>query len=160
MLAGHADKLDKWRDKMNPNLVWNIEQGFTLTPQRIAEAEKERTNIYRRVWDFFNRFDLLLTPTVAVPPFPVEMSYPQEINGKAMDNYTDWLLMTYAITITGYPAISIPCGFTKEGFPVGLQIVGRKLAEATVLKAAAAFEALAPWHEKKPPVAEEMFGRR
>jgi amidase len=153
MLAGHADKLDKWRDKMNSNLVWNIEQGFTLTPQRIVDAEKERTNIYRRVWDFFNRFDLLLTPTVAVPPFPVEMSYPQEINGKVMDNYTDWLLMTYAITLTGYPAISIPCGFTKEGFPVGLQIVGKKLAETTVLKAAAAFEALAPWHDKKPPVA-------
>ena len=154
MLASHADKLEKWRETMNPNLVWNIEQGFTLTPQRIAEAEKERTTLYRRVREFFNRFDLLLTPTVAVPPFPVEMSYPQEINGKAMDNYTDWLLMTYAITLTGYPAISIPCGFTQEGFPVGLQIVGRKLAETTVLKAAAAFEALTPWHNKRPPVAE------
>ena len=153
MLAHHGDKLDKWREKMNPNLVWNIEQGFTLTPRRIAEAEKERTNIYRRVQDFFSRFDLLLTPTVAVSPFPVEMSYPQEINGKPMDNYTDWLLMTYAITITGYPAISIPCGFTKEGFPVGLQIVGRKMAEATVLKAAAAFEAAAPWQTKYPPAA-------
>jgi amidase len=155
MLAMHADKLDKWRDTMNPNLVWNIEQGLTLAPRRIAEAEKERTNLYRRVWEFFNRFDLLLTPTVAVPPFPVEMPYPQEINGKAMDNYTDWLLMTYAITITGHPAISIPCGFTREGFPVGLQIVGRKLGEINVLKAAAAFEALAPWRDKKPLVAQE-----
>lgn len=154
MLASHADKLAKWREKMNPNLVWNIEQGFTLTPQRIAEAEKERTNLYRRVREFFSRFDLLLTPTVAVPPFPVEMSYPQQINGKAMENYTDWLLMTYAITLTGYPAISIPCGFTREGFPVGLQIVGRKLAETTVLKAAAAFEAMSPWRDKRPPIAE------
>jgi amidase len=83
------------------------------------------------------------------------MPYPQEINGKAMDNYTDWLLMTYAITITGHPAISIPCGFTREGFPVGLQIVGRKLGEIGVLKAAAAFEALAPWRDKKPLVAQE-----
>ncbi len=154
MLASHGEKLAQWREKMNPNLVWNIEQGFSLTPQRIAEAEKERTNLYRRVREFFNRFDLLLTPTVAVPPFPVEMSYPQEINGKAMDNYTDWLLMTYAITLTGYPAISIPCGFTQEGLPVGLQIVGRKLAETTVLKAAAAFEALSPWQDKRPPIAE------
>jgi amidase len=154
MLASHADKLANWREKMNPNLVWNIEQGFTLTPQRIAEAEKERTNLYRRVREFFNRFDLLLTPTVAVPPFPVEMSYPQEINGKPLENYTDWFLLTYAITLTGYPAISIPCGFTQEGFPVGLQIVGRKLAETTVLKAAAAFEAISPWQDKRPPIAE------
>ena len=154
MLASHAEKLREWREKMNSNLVWNIEQGFTLTPQRIAEAEKERTNLYRRVREFFTRFDLLLTPTVAVPPFPVEMSYPQEINGKAMDNYTDWLLMTYAITLTGYPAISIPCGFTQEGFPVGLQIVGRKLAEPTVLRAAAAFEAMFPWQDRRPPIAE------
>jgi amidase len=154
MLANHADKLAKWREKMNPNLVWNIEQGFTLTPQRIAEAEKERTNLYRRVREFFTRFDLLLTPTVAVPPFPVEMSYPEEINGKRLENYTDWFLLTYALTITGYPAISIPCGFTAEGFPVGLQIVGKKLAETTVLKAAAAFEALSPWREIRPAIAE------
>ena len=154
MLASHADKLEKWREKMNPNLVWNIEQGFTLTPQRIAEAERERTNLYRRVREFFTRFDLLLTPTVAVPPFPVEMSYPREINGKPLENYTDWLLLTYAMTLTGYPAISIPCGFTREGFPVGLQIVGRKLSETTVLRAASAFEALAPWRYKRPPVAE------
>jgi len=154
MLASHADKLEKWREKLNPNLVWNIEQGFTLTPQRIAEAERERTNLYRRVREFFTRFDLLLTPTVAVPPFPVEMSYPREINGKPLENYTDWFLLTYAMTLTGYPAISIPCGFTREGFPVGLQIVGRKLSETTVLRAASAFEALAPWRYKRPPVAE------
>jgi amidase len=154
MLASHADKLAKWREKMNPNLVWNIEQGFTLTPQRIAEAEKERTNLYRRIREFFTRFDLLLTPTVAVPPFPVEMSYPKEINGRPLENYTDWFLLTYAMTITGYPSISIPCGFTAEGFPVGLQIVGKKLAETTVLKAAAAFEALSPWREIRPAIAE------
>jgi amidase len=153
MLASHGDKLERWRQKMNPNLVWNIEQGFSLTPQRIAEAERERTNLYRRIREFFARFDLLLTPTVAVPPFPVEMSYPKEINGQPLENYTDWFLLTYAITLTGYPAISIPCGFTAEGLPVGLQIVGRKSAESTVLKAAAAFEALSPWREKRPSVA-------
>jgi Asp-tRNA(Asn)/Glu-tRNA(Gln) amidotransferase A subunit family amidase len=82
------------------------------------------------------------------------MSYPQEINGKPLENYTDWFLLTYAITLTGHPVISIPCGFTQEGFPVGLQIVGRKLAETTVLKAAAAFEALSPWQDKRPSIAE------
>ena len=152
MVALHAENLKEWRDKMNPNLIWNIERGFPLTAQQAGDADKERTAIYHRVRHFFETYDLLLTPTVAVPPFPVEMSYPKEINGQAMTTYTDWFLLTYAITITGLPAISIPCGWTSEGFPVGLQIVGRRLAEATVLKAAAAFEALAPWHDKKPPL--------
>lgn len=152
MMALYADKLEHWRDQMNRNLVWNIEQGFQLTAQQVGEAEKERTEIYHRVRQFFERYDLLLTPTVAVPPFPIEADYPTEINGQPMKTYTDWFLLTYAITLTGLPAISIPCGFTSEGFPVGLQIVGRRLAETTVLKAAAAFEALAPWHDKRPPI--------
>lgn len=152
MVTLHADKVKNWRDRMNPNLVWNIEQGFPITAQQAGEAEMERTEIYHRVRKFFERYDLLLTPTVAVSPFPVEMDYPKEINGQAMTNYTDWFLLTYAISITGLPAISIPCGWTGEGFPVGLQIVGPRLAEMKVLRAAAAFEALAPWHDKKPPV--------
>jgi amidase len=152
MVTVHADKLERWRDQMNPNLVWNIEQGFPLTAKQIGDAEKERTAIYHRVRKFFERYDLLLTPTVAVPPFPVELPFPKEINGQAMTSYIDWFLLTYAITITGLPAISIPCGWTAEGFPVGLQIVGRRLAETTVLRAAAAFEALSSWHGKRPPI--------
>ncbi len=152
MVTLHAEKLEKWRDQMNPNLVWNIEQGFPLTVKQIGEADKERTALYHRVRQFFEKYDLLLTPTVAVPPFPQEMIYPKEINGKPMKNYQEWLYLTYAITITGLPVISVPCGFTSEGLPVGLQIVGRRLAEAMVLKAAAAFEAIAPWKDRRPPV--------
>jgi len=152
MVTLHAEKLEKWRDQMNPNLVWNIEQGFPLTVKQIGEADKERTALYHRVRQFFEKYDLLITPTVAVPPFPQEMIYPKEINGKPMKNYQEWLFLTYAITITGLPVISVPCGFTSEGLPVGLQIVGRSLAEATVLKAGAAFEAIAPWKDKRPPV--------
>jgi amidase len=152
MVTLYAEKLSQWQDRMNPNLVWNIEQGLPLTAEQIGGAEKERTALYHRVRQFFEEYDLLLTPTVAVPPFPVEMPYPQEVNGKPLNNYTEWFYLTYAITVTGLPAISIPCGFTAQGLPVGLQIVGRRLAETTVLRAAAAFEALAPWHDKKPPV--------
>ena len=152
MVTLYAEKLAQWRDQMNPNLVWNIEQGLPLTAEQVGEAEKERTALYHRVRQFFEQYDLLLTPTVAVPPFPVGMLYPQEINGKPMNNYTEWFYLTYAITMTGLPAISVPCGWTAEGLPVGLQIVGRRLAETTVLKAAAAFEALVPWHDKKPPI--------
>jgi amidase len=152
MVALHGEKLEKNRDQMNPNLVWNIEQGFPLTAREIGEAEKGRTALYHRVREFFEKYDLLLTPSAAVPPFPQEMIYPKEINGQPMKNYQEWLCMTYAITITGLPAISIPCGFTSEGLPVGLQIVGRRLAENTVLKAAAAYEAATPWQEKRPPI--------
>jgi amidase len=96
--------------------------------------------------------DLLLLPTVAVPPFPVEQPYPTEINGKPLDNYTQWFFLTYGITVTGLPVISVPCGFTRSGLPVGLQIVGRRRQEAAVLRAAAAFEAAAPWAAAIPPV--------
>ena len=152
MVALHGEKLKKFRDRMNPNLVWNIEQGFPLSAKEIGEAEKERTALYHRVRNFFRKYDLLLTPTVAVPPFPQEMIYPKEINGKPMKNYQEWLYLTYAITMTGLPAISIPCGFTSEGLPVGLQIVGRRLAETIVLKAAAAYEAITTWKDKRPPI--------
>ncbi len=116
MVSLHADKLPNWRDKMNSNLVWNIEQGLRLTVEEIGMAEKERTAIYHRARQFFERYDLLLTPTVAVPPFPVEIPYPTEINGEPMTSYTDWFLLTYAITLTGLPAISIPCGWTSQDF--------------------------------------------
>ena len=152
MVTLHSEKLERWRNQMNPNLVWNIEQGFPLTAKQIGEADQERTALYHRVRQFFEKYDLLLTPTVAVPPFLQEMIYPKEINGKPVKNYQEWLYLTYAVTITGLPVISVPCGFTSEGLPVGLQIVGRRLAEATVLKAAAAFEETAPWKDKKPPV--------
>jgi amidase len=102
------------------------------------------------VREFFTRHDLLLTPTTAVKPFPVEEWYPREINGKAMRNYVEWVLLTYAFTVVGLPAISVPCGFTRDGLPVGLQIVGRWRDEATVLRAAAAFERAAPW-DRRPP---------
>ncbi|MGQ9695870.1 MAG: amidase [Thermodesulfobacteriota bacterium] len=153
MAALYAEALKKFRDQMNPNLVANIEQGLKLSGEAVGRAEKNRTLIYQRVHRFFEKYDLLVTPTVAIPPFPVEIPYPKEINGQPMADYTDWFILTYAISITGHPAISIPCGFTAAGFPVGLQIIGRRLAEATVLKAAAAFEIICPWIEYKPQVA-------
>jgi amidase len=152
MVAHHADKLARWKDEMQKGLVWNIEQGLRLTSQQIGRGEKLRTELWHRVRTFMETRDLLILPTVAVPPFPVEQPYPTEIHGKALDNYTQWFFLTYGITMTGLPAISIPCGFTKAGLPVGLQIVGRRKQEAAVLAAAAAFEAAAPWAHRRPPV--------
>ncbi len=152
MVASHADKLAKWKDQMQKGLVWNIEQGLRLTPEEIARAELGRTTLWHRVRTFMEARELLILPTVAVPPFPVEQPYPTEINGKPLDNYTQWFFLTYGITLTALPVISVPCGFTKSGLPVGLQIVGRRRQEAMVLRAAAAFEAAAPWADKFPPV--------
>jgi len=95
-----------------------------------------------------------LTPTVPIPPFPAETIFPTAINGKPMDSYIDWVMLTYAITMTGLPAISVPCGWTKNGLPVGLQIVARRHGEATLLKAAAAYESAAPWGAERPPFSD------
>ncbi|MFI5341173.1 MAG: amidase [Candidatus Methylomirabilales bacterium] len=152
MVALHAEKLAQWKDQMQKGLVWNIEQGLRLTPQDIGRGEALRTVLWHRVRTFMQTRDLLILPTVAVPPFPVEQPYPTEINGKSLDNYTQWFFLTYGITLTGLPAISIPCGFTQGGLPVGLQIVGHRRREAAVLRAAAAFEQAAPWAGHLPPV--------
>ncbi len=152
MVANHADKLPKWKAQMQKGLVWNIEQGLKLSPEEIGRAEALRTTLWHRVRAFMETRELLILPTVAVPPFPVEQPYPTHINGKPLDNYTQWFFLTYGITVTALPVISVPCGFTKSGLPVGLQIVGRRRQEAMVLRAAAAFEAAAPWADKIPPV--------
>lgn len=152
MAAVYGSLLATWRDKMNPHLVENIEAGLTLTAAEVGRAEAERTALWHRVREFFTRYDILLTPTVAVPPFPVEWDFPPEINGQRVETYIDWFLLTYAITITGLPALSVPAGWTADGLPVGLQIVGRRWGETAVLRAAAALEAARPWAHRRPPV--------
>src|SRR6266436_6101220 len=137
---------------MQKGLIWNIKQGLALTSEQIGRGEILRTQLWQRVREFMASRELLVLPTVAVPPFPVEQPYPTEINGKTLDDYTEWFYLTYGITLTGLPAISVPCGFTGSGLPVGLQLVGRRRQDAAVLTAAAAFEAAAPWVHRLPPV--------
>ncbi|MGH7348468.1 MAG: amidase, partial [Candidatus Rokuibacteriota bacterium] len=155
MVARHADKLARWESVMQKGLVWNIKQGLSLTPEQIGNGEKLRTRLWHRVRAFMETRDLMILPTVAMPPFPVEQPYPTEINGQALENYTQWFFLTYGITVTGLPVISVPCGFTGSGLPVGLQIVGRRRQEVAVLRAAA-FEAAAPWADRIPPVVSEV----
>ena len=108
--------------------------------------------LWQRLRTFMATRDLLVLPTVAVPPFPVEQPYPTEINDKPLDNYFQWFSLTYGITLTGLPAISVPCGFTRSGLPIGLHIVGRRTQATAVLRAAAAFEAAALWANHIPLV--------
>lgn len=144
MAGRFAQLLPRWREKMQPNLVWNIEKGVKLSATEVSRAEIARGALWQRARRFFESHDLLLTPAAATLPFPVEVISPPEIAGRVMDNYVDWLGITYGITVAGLPAIVVPCGLSKEGLPVGLQIVGRSLGEAAILRAAAAFEKIRP----------------
>ncbi|MFH1169868.1 MAG: amidase family protein [Chloroflexota bacterium] len=107
-------------------------------------------------WDalrpFFEQYDLLLTPTVAVPPFELGSFGPREIDGQRVSPI-GWMAFTYPFNLTGQPAASVPCGWTDEGLPVGLQIIGRRFADVAVLRAAAAFEQALPWAGRRPNVA-------
>jgi amidase len=152
MVALHADRLPKWRESMQRELVLDTEHGLSLTTRDIARSEVLRSVLWQRVQTFMASRDLLVLPTVAALPFPVEQAYLTEINGRPLDQYFQWFSLTYGITLTGLPAISVPCGFTRYGLPVGLQIVGRRRQEVAVLQAAAAFEAAAPWSGRIPPV--------
>jgi amidase len=128
------------RDRIAPEIVWNLEKGMTLTAEEILRAERTRAAIFRSVARFFERFDLLACPVVAVPPFPVEQRYPLEIAGEKLTTYIDWMFLTFVLTLTGCPSISVPCGLTQEGLPVGLQLMAPPQAEHALLGAAALLE--------------------
>ncbi|MFO1038253.1 MAG: amidase family protein [Geminicoccaceae bacterium] len=135
-----APQLSEHRDLLKPEIVWNIEHGLSLTPGEIGRAERERAAMQQRMAAFLSDYDLLLTPAAVAPPFPVEQRWLETLNGHRFPSYIDWVAIAYAITLTGCPALSLPCGFTRAGLPVGLQIVGPPRGEAKLLAAAAALE--------------------
>ena len=132
--------LEHHRDDLNPEIIWNIEEGLKLTVEDIGRAELGRSALYERFREFFDTHDLLLCPTTVVPPFDVEQRYVEEVEGHRFTNYTEWFTITAAITLTALPTISVPCGFTADGLPVGLQIVGPPRGEASLLGASVLFE--------------------
>ncbi len=139
-VQNYAELVRTRRAEVKDTVIWNVEQGLKLTPERIARAESLRTELYHRMRKFLERYDFLLGPVNQVVPFPVETEYPTEIAGVKMTNYLDWMKSCYYVTITSHPAISVPAGFTPEGLPVGLQIVGRYRDDFGVLQLAHAFE--------------------
>ncbi len=142
--------LETHRDKLKPEVIWNIEKGLGLTADEIGRAERERACLYHGTIDFFMDYDLLICPTVITPPFDVNIRYLTELDGVVFDSYISWLIMSFATTLTACPSISIPCGFTDSGLPVGLQIVGSPKAEDSVLSAAALFEKIHNLDRKIP----------
>jgi amidase len=138
--VSRAKLLRRHRDLLKPEVIWNIEKGLALTVEELERAEAQRVALTARALAFFADYDLLLTPATIVPPFPVEQRYVTECSGTTFTNYLDWLAIAYAITMVCCPALSLPCGFTAEGLPVGLQIAGPPRSEARILAAAKALE--------------------
>ncbi len=150
----YGDLLKTHRDQIKDTIIWNTEEGMKLTGPQVAEAMAKQTDLYQRLREFLNTYEYLICPVNQVPPFDVNQPYPTEINGVKMENYISWMRSAYYISSTGLPAISVPCGFTPEGLPVGVQIVGRHHNDFGVLQLAYAFEQATKVGQRRPPVVE------
>ena len=135
-LYRHLDQIDQ----LGVNVANNLRAGLKVTTEELGAAEQARRQLWERFVDFFETYDHLLTPCMAVPPFPVEQNYPETIAGKKMETYVDWIAPTFVLSLTGLPVASAPCGLDERGLPVGLQIVGKPLGEEAVLACARAVQ--------------------
>ena len=137
-------------DKVKESIRWNAEMGAKLTGPDLARAEHLHTKLFERMTSFFERYDVLLAPTTQVLPFPVEIEYPTEIAGVPQSNYVEWMRSCTLLSPTGSPALSVPGGFTPDGLPVGLQIIGPARADRRVLEVGHAFERATAFGRRRP----------
>jgi Asp-tRNA(Asn)/Glu-tRNA(Gln) amidotransferase A subunit family amidase len=140
-LASHADKVRNTPHLIGPNVRANVEQGLRTSAADVARAMTMHTSIYRRWQSFFERYDVILTPSITISPRPWRELYPAEIDGTPTRTYFHWLALAYAVTIVGHPAVSLPLGLDRNFMPFGLQIVGPRGGDALVLRVAAELEA-------------------
>ncbi|MDP9469704.1 MAG: amidase [Chloroflexota bacterium] len=150
LVGGAVDRfLPEWTGRLDPGLEQIVEIGRNLTAFDVAQANLARNELRQTAQRFFERFDLLLTPTMTLPPFPIGIDFPPEVGGKPVTGM-QWTAFTFPFNLTGQPAASVPAGWTRDGLPVGLQVVGRRWEDALVLRACAAFEAVLPWADRWP----------
>jgi amidase len=147
-----AGEVRAHRDLVKDTVVWNLEEGLALDAERIARAQATRSEVFSRTASFLSDYDALALPASLVPPFPVEVDWVREIAGVRLENYLDWMRACTRISVTAHPAISVPFGFTPDGLPVGLQLVGRYGDEAGLLRVAAVVEAAAGASERRPAI--------
>jgi amidase len=148
----HGERIKAHRAEMNENLVWNTEEGFKLSGLDVARAEAARTEVYHRVREFLERYEYLITPVNPTPPLPIEQRTIKEIDGVKMGDYVDGAALKNSISLIGNPAIAVPAGFTPDGLPVGLQIIGRHHADFEVLQLAHAYEQATGVGKTRPPL--------
>ena len=151
--SGLAGEYQNHKDQLKDTVIWNIEQGQSLTGPQLARLEIKRTQLYHRLREFMQNYEFIVLPVSQVLPFDVTMPYPSEINGVVMSTYIDWMKSCYFISTVGNPAISVPGAFSTSGLPVGLQIVGRHHDDWGVLQLAYAFEQATQLWKSHPAIA-------
>ena len=158
--SGFANLPEAAEGRLKETVRWNLARGRALGGEDIGRAERLRTVVFQRLNAFMERYAFLVLPVNQVAPFPIEVEYPTEIAGVAMESYIDWMRSCYFVTVTGHPAISVPCGFTGSGLPVGIQIVGRHHDDFGVLALAYAYQEATRWCDRKPPLALDDPGEQ
>lgn len=146
----YREIFNTFQNLLKPSFVWNFKKGQELSGPDIGKAEQLRNLLYHRMRTFFEKYDILLLPVSQVPPFEAELEYPPNINGTPMETYLDWMRSCYYISTVGNPALSVPGGFTKNGLPLGIQIIGPHQADFEVLQVGHAFEQATQYGEKRP----------
>jgi amidase len=149
----YGGDLQNHRELIKNTVVFEIENGMRLSGPDIGRAVVKQTDLYHRVQEFMEDYEFLILPVSQVPPFDVNQPYVDEIEGVSLEKYTDWMKSCWYISVTGLPAISVPCGFTEEGLPVGIQIVGRARDDLGVLQMAFAFEQATQCWKRRPAIA-------
>ncbi|MGQ3722947.1 amidase [Natrialba aegyptia] len=147
------DLLGEHREKVTPKLVELIENGYDHSAVAFKQADVVRTQVYDAIQDVLDEYDLLLTPTLACPPFEAGKVGPESINGEPIDPYLDWVL-TWPLNLSGHPAASVPAGLSEDGLPIGAQLVASRFDEETILSASAAIERSQPWIDTYPDVSD------
>ncbi len=143
---------DKIEELFKDTIIWNLQQGLDRNVGDMMRARTARAALYQKMLKFFENYEYLVLPAAQLPPFPVEWDWPREIEGHKFDNYLQWMQICCAISLTHCPCISVPAGFTDEGLPIGLQIVGKPRHDMEVLQIAHAFEQVTAYYKQRPPL--------
>ena len=151
----YASLLKTHRDQLKATVIWNAEKGLAMSMKDHGEACFKQAQMFAELQHFMADIDFLACPVTQVPPFSKEIEYPKEIEGIRFDTYIDWMRSCSDITTTTHPAISVPAGFTPEGLPVGLQIVGKSRDDRSVLELAYAFEQATGIGQRRPPLLDD-----
>ena len=145
------DKMEEWGEKIDPHLALLIQQHEGRSVTDFMKASREREEFWHEIRPIFEKYDLLLTPTMSVLPVKLD-EFTVELIAGIKGSTFNWMSFTYPFNMTGQPAASVPCGWTDDGLPIGLEIIGRRFDDVTVLRAAAAFEQASPWADRRPPL--------
>jgi amidase len=142
--------LKSQRDKLKPDVIWNIEKGLALSPEAISKAQLRRSRLFGDVVAFFKTYDAVILPGAPILPRDVKERWPRQINGVTLDNYVEWLKLSALVTMTSCPSLAIPAGFSADGRPVGIQIMGKPRGEAGLLSAGLACEEILGLRDRVP----------